>query len=84
MARKIISDAESLELEKNNTKDEKQRILLCVGPAEGNGAACFVFREDLTIHTNKELTIGEGEDITEQEAQLLLNETTWKFKEVTK
>lgn len=63
-------------------KDKKQRILLCEGSAEGNGAAYFIFREDILIYPQTELVIGK--DISDQEAQLLLNEKSWKFKEVTK
>ncbi|MDO8159628.1 hypothetical protein FKQ51_20175 [Bacillus toyonensis] len=80
MAQKPITEEKTVE--RGNKKENKQRILLCEGPAEGNGAACFIFRDELTIHANSELVIGE--DISEYEAQLLLNENTWKFKEVTK
>ncbi|XLP22385.1 hypothetical protein ACFMB7_28865 [Bacillus toyonensis] len=84
MAQKSITEAKSAEIEgeKENKKEKKQRILLCEGPTKGNGAACFIFRDDLVIHNHSELVVGQ--DITEHEAQLLLNENTWKFKEVTK
>ncbi|OTW86372.1 hypothetical protein BK702_15210 [Bacillus thuringiensis serovar cameroun] len=80
MAQKPITEEKTSEIEMK--KEKKQRILLCEGPAKGNGAASFIFRDDLVIHTHSELVVGQ--DITEHEAQLLLNENTWKFKEVTK
>lgn len=82
MTQKNITNEVTKGSEKDNTTKKKQRILLCEGPAEGNGAASLVFRDDLVIHKNKELIVGK--DVSEQEAELLLHETTWKFKEVTK
>ncbi|WP_242249352.1 hypothetical protein [Bacillus cereus group sp. BfR-BA-01328] len=82
MTQKAVADETVGDSEKTNTKKKKQRILLCEGPAKGNGAASFLLREDLIIHKNKELIVGE--DISEHEAELLLHETTWNFKEVTK
>ncbi|MDY7964990.1 hypothetical protein [Bacillus thuringiensis] len=83
MAQKAVAEEmKETVTEKGGTKEKKQRILLCEGPAEGNGAAYLIFRDDLQIHTNTELTIGK--DITEHEAKLLLSENTWEFKEVTK
>ncbi|MGG1340108.1 hypothetical protein ABE244_05920 [Bacillus toyonensis] len=82
MTQKNITDEVTTSSEKDNTSKKKQRILLCEGPAEGNGAVSLVFRDDLVIHKNKELIVGE--DVSEQEAELLLHETTWNFKEVKK
>ncbi|MCU5595102.1 hypothetical protein [Bacillus mobilis] len=82
MVQKDVTTEKHSENEQPNKKDKKQRVLLCEGAAEGNGAACFILREDLPIYPHEELVVGK--DISDQEAQLLLNEKTWKFKEVTK
>ncbi|USL05485.1 hypothetical protein LIS83_29490 (plasmid) [Bacillus anthracis] len=82
MVQKDVAVEKQSEAEQPNKKDKKQRVLLCEGAAKGNGAAYFIFREDLTIYPHSELVIGK--DISTHEAQLLLNEKTWEFKEVTK
>lgn len=82
MVQKDVTAEKQSENEQPNKKDKKQRVLLCEGAAEGNGAAYFVLREDVTIYPHSELVIGK--DISNQEAQLLLSEKSWKFKEVTK
>lgn len=82
MLQKDVSAEKQSENEQPNKKNKKQRVLLCEGAAEGNGAAYYILREDINIYPYTELLIGK--DITEQEAQLLLSEKSWKFKEVTK
>lgn len=82
MVQKDVTAEKQSENEQPNKKDKKQRVLLCEGAAEGNGAAYYIFRENLTIYPHTELVIGK--DISDQEAQLLLSEKSWKFKEVTK
>ncbi|MCU5196498.1 hypothetical protein OCE52_16980 [Bacillus mobilis] len=82
MVQKDVTAEKPRENEQPNKKEKKQRVLLCEGAAEGNGAAYYIFREDITIYPLTELVIGK--DISDQEAQLLLSEKSWEFKEVTK
>jgi len=57
------------------------RIIECKGAAENSGSFCYVFRDDLTIYPGRKLEVGN--EITEEEAEQLLQSQAFTFKEVT-
>lgn len=64
------------------------QIIESIGPAGGNGSDVYrLYHEDkrkgyIDIVIGTKLTVGE--DITEEEARILLGSTVWTFKEVNK
>ncbi len=63
----------------------EEKKIICKGPvSKDNGALIFRLprgkKEPLDIYKGQVLTVGE--EITQEEADFLIDATTWKFEEV--
>ena len=74
---------------KKNSEHPTAKKIRVEGPvSRENGASVLRFNRDgrkkpINLYAGQVLTVGENEDITEEEASRLMSIGTWSIKEVT-